>query len=449
MKIQFVKYFSGRKYSSVMIIFLLMFSFQLSIASTPVPAKKQERPIVLIGGTIHTVSGAVIEKGMILFDKGKIIAVGVSFELPENVERIDVTGKQIYPGLINAASNIGLNEIESVRSTVDISETGRINSNVRAEVAVNPESELFPTTRANGVTVSHVMPGGSLIAGKTAAMMMDGWTFEEMTLKAPVGLYVHWPNLRVNRSPYSRQTEEEQKKGIESSMKELRSAFDDARAYLKAKKADGEKHQTDLRWEAFAPLFERKMALIAGADEVSQIESAVQFAKEQNVDLIIHGGRDSWKVAGLLKENNVGVIVEPVHDLPNRRWEDYDNPFTVPLKLYTAGVLFAISGGGNSTMSERNIGFQAATASSYGLPKEEALRSITLYAAKLLGIDSVVGSLDVGKDATLIVTTGDPLEIMSNVEMEFIQGRKIDLRSRHTELWKKYQEKYKQLGILK
>jgi len=437
-------------YRSFKLISLALFIASIvTFASTPVPAKKQEKPIVLIGGTIHTVSGSVIENGMILFDKGKIVALGVSVEIPANADKVDVKGKHIYPGLINAASNIGLNEIEAARATIDVAETGNINSNVRAEVAVNPESELFPTTRANGVTVSHVMPGGSLIAGKTAAMMMDGWTFEEMTLKAPVGLYVNWPNLRINRSPFSRQSVEEQKKAIENNMKELRNAFAEARAYLKAKKADGEKHQTDLRWESFALLFEKKMALVAGANEISQIQSAVQFAKDQNVNLIIHGGRDSWKVVELLKENNVSVIVEPIHDLPNRRWEDYDNPFTVPVKLYNAGVLFAISGGGNSTMNERNIGFQAGTASAYGLPKEEALKSITLNAAKVLGIDSMVGSLDVGKDATLIVTTGDPLEIMSNIEMEFIQGKKIDLRSRHTELWKKYQEKYKQLGILK
>lgn len=437
-------------YRSFKLISLALFIASIvTFASTPVPAKKQEKPIVLIGGTIHTVSGSVIENGMILFDKGKIVALGVSVEIPANADKVDVKGKHIYPGLINAASNIGLNEIEAARATIDVAETGNINSNVRAEVAVNPESELFPTTRANGVTVSHVMPGGSLIAGKTAAMMMDGWTFEEMTLKAPVGLYVNWPNLRINRSPFSRQSVEEQKKAIENNMKELRNAFAEARAYLKAKKAYGEKHQTDLRWESFALLFEKKMALVVGANEISQIQSAVQFAKDQNVNLIIHGGRDSWKVVELLKENNVSVIVEPIHDLPNRRWEDYDNPFTVPAKLYNAGVSFAISGGGNSTMNERNIGFQAGTASAYGLPKEEALKSITLNAAKVLGIDSMVGSLDVGKDATLIVTTGDPLEIMSNIEMEFIQGKKIDLRSRHTELWKKYQEKYKQLGILK
>ncbi len=427
-------------------VFILIFAAVVTThASVPVPAKKQDRPIVLAGGTIHTVSGAVIENGMILFESGRITAVGTRVVIPANAETIDIRGKHVYPGLINAASTIGLLEIESARGTNDVAETGRINSNVRAEAAVNPESELIPATRANGVTISHVMPGGSLIAGRTAAMMMDGWTVDDMTLKAPIGLYVNWPNLRVNRSPDVRQSEEEQKKSIGNAVKELRIAFEDARAYLKAKKADGS-HETDLRWEAFAPLFAGTMPLIVGANEVSQIQAAVQFALDQHVRLVIHGGRDSWKVADLLKINSVAVIVEPVHDLPNRRWEEYDTPFTVPLKLFQAGVLFAISGGGNATMNERNIGYQAATAASYGLPKEEALKSVTLNAAKVLGIDALVGSLEVGKDATLIVTSGDPLEIMSTVEMEFIRGKRVDLRSRHTELWKKYQEKYRQLG---
>jgi len=421
----------------------------LLIASTPVPAKKQDKPIVLVGGTIHTVSGLVIENGMISFDKGKIIAVGKNVEIPVGAEKIDVAGKHIYPGLINAASNMGLNEIEAIRATNDIAETGRINSNVRTDVSVNPESELIPTLRANGITIAHVIPGGNLIGGKTAAMMLDGWTNAEMTLKAPIGLYINWPNLSINRSAFSRQSEEEQKKTIENNIKELTNAFEDARAYLKAKKADSEKHQTDLRWEAFASLFEKKIALFVYANSIAQIQSAVQFAKDQQVNLVIYGGRDAWKVTELLKTNNIFVIVEVIHDLPNRRWEEYDNPFTVPLKLYLAGIKYAIAGGGGGTMNERNLAYQAATASAYGLPKEEALRAITINPAAILGIDSMVGSLDVGKDATLIVTNGDPLEIMSNVEMEFIQGKKIDLRSRHTELYKKYQEKYKQLGIVK
>jgi len=436
------------KRTAFIVLTILLYA-NILLASNPVPAKKQVRPIVLTGGTIHTVSGAVIPNGMLLFENGKITAVGASVTVPANAERVDVTGKHLYPGLINAASNIGLNEIEAVRATLDMNETGRINPNVRTDVAVNPESELIPATRANGILISHVVPGGPLIAGRTSAMLMDGWTNDEMTLRSPAGLYVSWPNMRVSRSPFARQSEEEQRKAIDGAIKELRGAFDDARAYLKAKKADKEQHPTDLRWEAMAPLFDRSIPLIASANEVSQIQSAVQFAKEQNVRLVIHGGRDSWMVASLLKENNVGVIVEPVHDLPNRRWEEYDLPFTVPAKLHAAGVLFAVSGGGNSTMNDRNMAYQAATASAYGLPKDEALRSITINAAKLLGIDGQVGTLEAGKDATLIVTNGDPLEIMTNVEMAYIQGRPVDLRSRHTELWKKYEEKYRQLGIVK
>ncbi|MEW5797693.1 MAG: amidohydrolase family protein [Bacteroidota bacterium] len=430
-------------------VLLIIVHCSLSIASEPIPAKKQERPIVLVGGTIHTVSGPVIENGMLLFEKGKITKIGKSIDVPANTERIDVSGKHLYPGLINAASQVGLSEIEAVRATLDYTETGRINPNVRTDIAVNPESELIPTTRANGVTLSHILPSGSLIAGRSSVVMMDGWTHEEMTLKTPAGLYVNWPSMTISRSPFIRQSEEEQKKNIEKNLNDLRNAFADARAYLKAKKADPAKHLTDLRWEAMAPLFDRSIPLIVAANEITQIQAAVQFAKDEDVRLVIHGGRDAWRAAALLKEQNVGVIVEQVLDLPGKRWEEYDNPFTLPVKLHQAGILFAISGGGAGPMYERNIAYQAAMAAAFGLPKEEALKSVTLNAASLLGVDATNGSLDVGKDATLIVTTGDPLEIMSNVEMEFIQGKKIDLRSRHTQLWKKYEEKYRQLGIVK
>ncbi len=431
------------------LILIILVSASIIEASTPVPAKKQERPIVLTGGTIHTVSGAVIPQGMILFENGKITSVGKTVQLPANTETIDITGKHVYPGLINAFSNIGLNEIELVRATLDMTESGRINPNVRSETAFNPESELIPTTRANGIAVSHVVPLGSLIAGRTSAMLMDGWTNDEMTLRAPVGLYVNWPSMTVSRSPFVRQSEEEQRKAIDKNLRELKSAFDDARAYAKAKKAEPVKTKTDIRWESMIALFDQRMALIVNADEVKQIQAAVQFAKDEGVKLIINGGRDSWKVASLLKENNVPVIIGPVYTLPSRRSDHYDSPFTLAAKLHRAGVLFAISGEGNSTMYDRNMGHQAGTAAAYGLPKDEALRAVTLNAATLLGIADRVGSLDAGKDATLIVTTGDPLEVVMDVEMMFIQGKRVDLRSRHTDLWKKYEEKYRQLGIVK
>jgi imidazolonepropionase-like amidohydrolase len=406
----------------------------------------------LVGGTIHPVTAPEIHNGTILFENGKITGMGTDVALPSGTEKIDVSGKHLYPGLINANSTLGLTEIEAVRATSDYAETGEINPNVRSEIALNPESELIPTTRANGVVIANVMPQGGLISGRSAAIVLDGWTQEDLVLKAPIGLVVNWPRMTVLHDPWITQSEGDQKKERDRQLKELRDAFSDARAYMVAKRAEESNgvpyHPTDLRWEALIPVLERKIPVLVSANEVQQIEAAVQWAKDENVRLVIVSGRDSWRVAELLKTNNVPVIVGPVLDVPARSWEAYDNAFTVPAKLCAAGVEFAISGEGEA-FGERNTPYHAAMAAAYGLPKNEALKAITIYSAKILGIDQQAGSLETGKDATIIVTTGDPLEIETNVQMEFIQGKKIDLRSRHTILYEKYKEKFKQLGILK
>ena len=440
-------------HSSLIIVCCLLFIVDCRLmASDPIPAKKQDHPIALVGGMIHPVTGPEIPNGTILFDNGKIVSLGTNISVPANAEKIDVTGKHVYPGLINANSTLGLTEIGAVRATNDYAEAGRINPNVRAEIAVNPESELIPTTRANGVLIANVMPEAGAISGRSAAIMLDGWTAEDVVLKAPVGLVVNWPRMTISRSPFVRQTEEEQKKEREKQLKEIRDAFAEARAYMIAKKAEAGSgipyHASDLRWESMIPVLEKKVPVLVNANEIQQIEAAVQWGKDEGVRVVIVSGRDSWRAAELLKANNVPVIVGPLLDEPNRRWLPYDDAFTVPSKLFAAGVQFAISGEGEA-MGERNTPYHAAMAASYGLPKEEALKAITINAAKVLGIDGLVGSLEPGKDASLIVTNGDPLEIETNVQMEFIQGKKIDLRSRHTILYNKYQEKYKQLGILK
>lgn len=440
-------------HSSFLVVCCLLFVVHCSsFASDPIPAKKQDHPIALVGGTVHPITGADIPNGTILFEKGKITAIGSDIALPSGTEKIDATGKHIYPGIINANSTLGLTEIEAVRATNDYAEVGDINPNVRSEIAVNPESELIPTVRANGVLVANVMPQGGLISGRSSAIMMDGWTQEDVVLKAPIGLVVNWPWMRISRSPWVGKSEEEQKKERDKRLKLLRDAFDDARAYMVAKNAETSKgipyHATDVRWEAMIPVLERKIPVLVNANEMEQIEAAVQWAKDENVRLVIVSGRDSWRVAELLKSNNVSVIVGPTLDVPSRNWEPYDAAFTVALKLFNAGVQFAVSGEGEA-MGERNTPYHAAMAAAYGLPKDEALKAVTINAAKILGIDSEVGSLEAGKDATLIVTSGDPLEIESNVQMEFIQGKKIDLRSRHTILYDKYREKYRQLGIIK
>ena len=415
-----------------------------------IPAKPQDHPIALVGGTIHTVSGPVIENGTILFDKGKIVAVGTTVDLPAGTEKIDVHGKHIYPGFVDARTNIGLTEIGAVRATNDIAEVGSINPNIRAEVAVNPESELIPVTRANGITTAITMPAGGTISGTAAAISMDGWTWDEMTLRAPVGMVLNWPSMVINKAWWEQRSEEDQKKARESALDEIRNAITDARAYLKAKHSETKenisKHKTDIRWDAMEPVLDGKIPVLVNADEIQQIQSAVAWGQREHVKIVILGGYDAWRVADLLKANNVPVIVGPVHQVPWRSWEEYDAPFTLAKKLFDAGVKFCIAQDDGAS-NERNLPYNAATAASYGLPKEEALKSITLYPAQIMGIDDHVGSLDVGKDATMIVTTGDPLEISNSVTIEFIQGKNISLESRHTRLYEKYKERYRRLGI--
>jgi len=452
------KHFRPSGASNLIVLVMYLVTFLLSQpptspASDQIPARKQQHPIAIIGATIHPVSGADIEKGTIVFQKGIITAVGVQANVPQGAEIINGSGKHVYPGLISADTYIGLIEIGAVRATNDRTETGRINPNVRAEAAFNPESELIPVARANGITMIVTAPSGGLITGTSALMIMDGWTWEEMTFKAPAALNVNWPTMVISRAPRMRKTEEEQKKDREKAIQELADAFRDARAYLTAKKSEQQKgvpyHDVDMRWEAMIPVLEGKVPVVVWANEIQQIQAAVAWAEQEKVKLIIGGGADAWRIAEILSQKKIPVLVGGTHRLPFHRFDEYDDAFTLPVKLQMAGVQFAIISK-DEAPHERNLPYHAATAAAYGLPKEEALKAITLYPAQIFGVADRVGSLEVGKDATLILTSGpeefgagDPLEITSQVDMEFIQGRKIDLTSRHTMLYEKYKEKYR------
>jgi imidazolonepropionase-like amidohydrolase len=396
---------------------------------------------------VHTVSGPVIENATVLFENGKITAVGDNVSIPAGAERIDASGKHIYPSLIDAHTTLGLIEIGAVRATNDLAETGDINPNVRAEVALNPDSELLPVARANGIALALSVPQGGVISGTSAFIMLDGWTSEQLTLKAPVGLHVNWPWLTIRQSRFFRQSEEEQRKQMEENLRKLREAFAEARAYMKAKKAEQQKgvpyHETDSRWEAMIPALEKKIPVFVNAREIKQIQAAVQWAEDEDVKLVIAGGTDAWRVADLLKARDIPVVYGPIHSLPGRRWEAYDTPFTTPLKLHQAGVRFCIADFESENV--RNLPYQAAMAAAYGLPKDEALKAITLYPAQILGVADRVGSIETGKDATLMVTDGDPLEIRTQVERVFIQGRNLDLGNKHRALYDKYTRKYQQM----
>ena len=440
-------------------------------AADQLPGEAQKGPVLLAGGEVHTVSGDILPGGSVLFDDGKIVAVGKDVQAPAGAKRVDVSGKRVYPGLFATGNDLGLSEIRSVRGTMDVSETGTINPNIRAEVAVNPDSELIPVARANGVLLNLTVPEGSLIPGSSAVMQLDGWTWQDMTVKAPVAVHVTWPRMgrpRVRRGGPQRQGEEQQP-AADAQLKALEQAFADARAYQAAKKAAGDgaesaggsagaaagagtgaaagsRHKAghDARWEAMLPLLEGTVPLVVAADEVRQIRSAVAFANREKVKLVIFGGYDAPLCADLLKKYDVPVVVNGIHRLPLRPDAPYDEPFTVPARLRDAGVRYAITlahrFGGSDV---RNLPYHAATAAAHGLSPAEALKAITLYPAQILGVADRVGSIEAGKDATLIVTSGDVLETPTQVEMAFVQGREIDLSSKHTQLWQKYREKYR------
>lgn len=403
-----------------------------SPANDEIPGAPQKQPIALVGGTIHPVDSADIKNGVLLFEAGRITAIGKQGEvqIPKDAQVIDCRKKHIYPSLFESHSQLGLIEVSAVRASIDFAESGGINPNVKAHVSVNPDSELIPVTRANGVLLVLTAPSGGLISGQASLMQLDGWTFEDMTLKASTAMIVNWPAVASGIS-----------KG-DDPVKQLRDLFDDTRAYVVAKKNDQIK--TDVKKEAVARVIDREIPMLVQADSVERIESAVAFSVEQNVRLIIFGGYDAPLCAPLLKKHDIPVIVSAVYRLPARRSDDYDSSYTLPNRLRELGIRYCISGSDSSRDSNsRNLPYHAGTAVAFGLPKDEALKSITLYPAQIYGVADRVGSLTKGKDATLIVTTGDPLETASNVEQAWIQGRAVDLSSRHVKLFEKYSEKYR------
>ncbi|MFP6753356.1 MAG: amidohydrolase family protein, partial [Pirellulaceae bacterium] len=343
-----------------------------------------------------------------------------------------------------AYTNLGLVEINSIRATRDEREAGNLNPNVRAEIAVNPDSELIPVARSNGVLLALTAPTGGLLSGKSAVLQLDGWTWEDLTVKSGAGMHISWPSMSPVSDWWIEKSAKDQIQERDKQLKLLEETFKQARLSMQARQGK-EKVPGDLRLEAMIPVLQGRQPIIVSANSISQIQSAVAFAVRQKVRLIIFGGYDAPACSALLKQHAVPVIVGSVYRLPRRRGDDYDAAFTLPARLHQAGVSFCIASNGRFGASNvRNLPYHAATAVAYGLPAEEAIRAITLSPAQILGVDDQVGSITSGHDATLIVTSGDPLETTTRVEHAFVQGRQVDLSNKHTRLWQKYRTKYQQ-----
>ena len=417
-----------------------------SRASENIPARPQAKPIALKGATIHPVSGPEIPSGTIVFDKGRITALGADVPIPQGADVIDASGKHIYPGLISANSVLGLMEVGAARATLDIEESGTINPNVRAASSINPDSELIPVARSNGILTAHVVPEGGIVSGQSAVIRMDGWTPEEMTVRSPAAMHVRWPDLTIDRAPRARKSGKDQQKDMDKAVKQIRETFQTARSYWQARKSATPGFKSDLRWEALMPVFDGTLPLFVHANTVAQIEAALAWAKEAQLKIVLVGGQDAWRMAPQLKETDTPVIITLSTALPSRRDDGYDSTFSNAAKLHEAGVRFcmAMNGRKSEAPHERNLPCEASMASAFGLSREDALKAVTLYPAQLLGIDDQLGSLQTGKAATFIITTGDPLDFPTHVEAAYIDGRNIDLSNRQTRLRDKYKLKYRQ-----
>jgi len=411
-------------------LFTVLFAGIPASVFAQIPAPDQSRPILLRGATIHTQTGPTIENGMILMENGKISAIGNDLEVPENAIVKDLDGKHIYPALIHGRNLMGLTEIGQVQVTSDFSELGTINPNVRAETAYHSASTHIGVAAASGIGVTVTTPSGGLISGLSAAMFTDGWTWDQMILKAPVGLIVNWPNILNN-------------KNLSEQLKELQEAFDKARRYHHVRNASND-HPIDVRWEAMRSVFDRELPIFIQANEISQIQAAISWAEKENIRMVLTGARDAGYIAEQLAEKNIPVMVGGVIGGPARQWEYYGEAYSVPAKLYRAGVNFFIAGDMGAASAYR-LPHHAAAAVAFGLPENEAIKAITLYAAQILGLDEYMGSIDPGKDASIIVTNGNPLEFSTQVEKMYLQGREIDLNSKHQQLFEKYQIKQEQM----
>jgi imidazolonepropionase-like amidohydrolase len=419
-------------------------------AQVMMPVAPQSQPVVLRGATIHTVTNGTIQNGTIVLTAGKITAIGTNVATPPGAKVVDVTGKHIYPGLIDAYSTVGIAEIGAVDVSNDVNERGDFNPNVRAEVAVNAESRHIGTTRSAGVLVAFSTPGGGLISGLSSAMSLEGWTWEEMSMKGAAALNVNWPDPTVRPrgfgfggppGGFGGQPQRAPRTYAEQ-VQEIKDFFAEARAYRDAVKA-GQVMRTDTRYAAMIPALDGAIPVVIAAEGVAQINDAITWGKSEGLKIVIRGGRDAIHVADRLKAENVPVILTATMSAPPRTYDGYDGAYSVPAELYKAGVKFAIAGDGGALYSYR-LPWDAGVAVAFGLPEEEALKAVTINAAEAMGVADRVGSLEVGKDASLLITTGTPLDMTSNIEQSYIQGREINMMDIQKFFFEKYMVKIQQ-----
>lgn len=413
------------------------------------PAKPYTGRLIITGGTIHVGNGQVIEGGTVEVDNGKIVRVGT--DVPSNTAGarvVDAKGKQVYPGLILSVTDLGLKEIGSgVRGSNDYEELGDLNPNIRSIVAYNTDSKIIGTLRANGILLAGVTPAGGTISGSSTIVQLDAWNWEDAAYKMDNAIHVNLPSFMNRPRRFGgggggrfggQQPATDAVKEALAKVEELKTFFREAKAYL----AEPGHKETNMKFESVKGLFNHTQKLFVHGDQVRQMLVAIDFAKEFGFDVTIVGASESWLIPDLLAKNHISVILQQLHALPTTEDDDVDQPFKTPAALQKAGVLFALNDN-HEEARYRNLMFNAGTAAAYGLTKEQALSAITLNAAKICGIDDRTGSLETGKDANIVISDGDILDMRTSIiEHCFIQGREVSLENKQTQLYHRYMTKY-------
>jgi imidazolonepropionase-like amidohydrolase len=414
--------------------------FAFAQVPVPKPAAAQSESITISQARLHLGDGKVIESGYISFDKGKITAIGTG-AVPASLKGklIDGKNKDVYPGFILPASTLGLREIDALRPTLDFAERGEYNSTIRSLVAYNAESELIPTLKFNGILLAQIAPLGGTISGQSSIMQLDAWNWQDAAYLSDEGLWINWPDLYSRSGWWAEPGDVNKNEQRNEYLKGLRNFIAESKSYCSKPG-----REANLPYQAMCKALQGKQKVyirVAGAKEIIE---AVQTMKAEGLNsLVLVGAKESWRVADFLAKENIPVILSALHDLPTHDDDAIDQVYSIPGILKSKGVKFCLSiEPVRELMGSRNLPFIAGNAVSYGLSKEDALSSITLHAAEILGIDSRTGSLSIGKDANLILSNGDALDMRSNqIEKAFIQGRELDLRGKQQALYERYLEK--------
>lgn len=424
----------------VSILALTLIASSITLALTPTPADPQSKPIAITGATAHLGNGQVIEQALITFDKGVITGVfeGALVKMSlQNFRVIDASGHHVYPGFIQANSSIGLVEIGAVRATVDRSETGAVNPNVRALVAYNTDSELIPVTRRNGVLTLQVTPSGGVLSGSSAVVQVDAWNWEDAAIVADDGVHLNFPrkvNRRFDWTTFSLRYEPN--KRYDDQIRDLNTLFQQAAAYR------SDTHKPNLKLAALQGLLDGSQRLYIHANTADDIVAAVQFAQDRGVaQMSVLGADGLLPAADFLARHDIPVIIDGVHRLPEQSHSDIDAAYKLPAQLLDKGLTVGITYSGG--MQARNLPFLAGTAVAYGVDPEQAVSMITRNNAIALGIDDELGTLAEGKRATLFISRGDALDMQSlDVTHAFVDGREIVLDGRQEALHQRFKAKY-------